>query len=823
MEKLHESGETVAQRYRIINTLGKGGVGITFAAEDLQSGDRVALKALSLLRMTDWKKLELFEREAKVLSQLNHAAIPRYLDYFQTDSAGDRYFYIAQELAPGQSLAALVNNGWQPEEIEVRRLAAKVLEIIVYLQGLTPPVIHRDIKPLNIIRSENGQIFLVDFGAVVDSYRHTVAGGSTVVGTYGYMAPEQFRGQAALETDLYGLGATLLFLLTGKSPADLPRRQLRVDFRSSVRISQQFADWLEKMLEPAREDRFPSAEEALAVLQRGDFFGLLVPKYGKPKSSPIRLTRAEETLIVEIPPVWLRGNYHAVLGLLPPVASGFLCLSFFWILGTASGSYLFAAVIALALLLICLRLLRYASQPALSHPLFGGFSRTRLEIDRDYLRFDQYLLGWRHRIVSKSTKDIEGIKLGRIGLPPNKKPLSFLTVEVESGKKHNFGLLLERAESEWLVGEIAAFLEKLQPLLAQRETIQKRAAGYDKIAFFRQQRPTQLGYIFFLAIALGFMALGIGIPFSWGFVIGGIVLLFPLANKKDTYYYQGLALYRERDYLGAIEAYDRAILIQPKFAKAYYERGNAYFALGDLSLAIADYNRAVEIDSQFILARYGLCAIYANQGEHRATIEECDRIISINPYLAAASISRGNACSALQDYQTAIQDYDRAISLNSDLAPAYFGRGAARHNLGDNRGAVEDFTELIRLEPTDNNYYNRGVIYYLLGDCDRAILDLSQALELNLNFAAAYYHRGNARYDLEDQQGATEDYNIALQLEPADIDASDEHGFYGRGLARSRLGKVEEARVDLQKAAQLCSDRRNTTLHKKIMAAIEQL
>ena len=180
METLHESGEIIAERYRIIDTLGRGGVGITYGAEDLESKKRVALKVLSLRRMTDWKNLELFEREAKVLAQLNHPDIPHYLDYFQTDSDGDRCFYIAQELAPGDSLAVLVENGWQPDETKVQLVAVRILAILVYLQSLTPPVIHRDIKPSNIIRSENGQIFLVDFGAVVDSYRHTVAGGSTV-------------------------------------------------------------------------------------------------------------------------------------------------------------------------------------------------------------------------------------------------------------------------------------------------------------------------------------------------------------------------------------------------------------------------------------------------------------------------------------------------------------------------------------------------------------------------------------------------------------------------------------------------------------------
>jgi serine/threonine protein kinase len=204
MELLHKPGESIAQRYRIVDILGQGGSGTTYQAQD-RRGQRVALKALSLHRMTDWKMMELFEREARVLAQLNHPAIPRYLEYFHVDTPQDRSFYIAQQLAPGQSLAVLVQKGWRANEEEVRRLAAQILEILVYLHELTPPVIHRDIKPQNIIRREDGQVFLVDFGAVQDTYHNTFMRGSTVVGTYGYMAPEQFRGQAVPTTDLYGL------------------------------------------------------------------------------------------------------------------------------------------------------------------------------------------------------------------------------------------------------------------------------------------------------------------------------------------------------------------------------------------------------------------------------------------------------------------------------------------------------------------------------------------------------------------------------------------------------------------------------------------
>ena len=277
MNAPHQPGEIIADRYRIIETLGEGGNGITYKAELLQESQLdeaqhdnnryVALKALSLRHMEDWKPLELFEREARILQHLNHHRIPRYLDYFHVDTPDNRAFYIVQELVEGQSLAAMVEKGWRTNEAGVRRIIIQVLEILVYLQDLKPPVIHRDIKPQNLIWGKDGQIFLVDFGAVRDTYKSTLARGSTVVGTFGYMAPEQFQGHAVPATDLYGLGATALFLLTHRSPAELPEERLKISFRSRVQISNSFADCLERAIEPDAGDRLASAREALGLLR----------------------------------------------------------------------------------------------------------------------------------------------------------------------------------------------------------------------------------------------------------------------------------------------------------------------------------------------------------------------------------------------------------------------------------------------------------------------------------------------------------------------------------------------------------------------------
>ena len=451
MEALHQPEEIIAQKYRIIKILGEGGVGITYEVEDLDSGNKIALKSLSMRRMADWKKMELFEREARILSQLNHPNIPRYLDYFQVDTPQDRSFYIAQQLAPGQSLANLVENGWYPDKIQIRNIATQILEILIYLYQLTPPVIHRDIKPQNLILDKNEQLFLVDFGAVQDTYHHTITGGSTVVGTFGYMAPEQFRGQAVLSTDLYGLATTILFLLTHKSPSELPQRQLKLNFRPYVDIDKDFADWLEKMLEPEIEDRFSSAKEALAVLQGEQVLIKAPAKLYKPKYSNIKLTKNSQNLVLKIPPIWLRSEHGKFFALITFIWNGLLFFLIWMLVDLSlfiqpSNLILFGVFATIGLWMF-------------SSFIYASLSSTKLEIDQQYFRLQKWLLGMSYQKNKGYTENINQLKLSRIPFFLFEIKITVFILRAK-WRKISFGSFLTEREKEWLITEIRDFLKK---------------------------------------------------------------------------------------------------------------------------------------------------------------------------------------------------------------------------------------------------------------------------------------------------------------------------------------------------------------------------
>jgi len=430
MERLHAPGDRVGP-YRIATRLGRGAFGSTFEAEDLRTHRCVALKAMSLAQVTDWKLLELFEREAEILAQLDHPRIPQYLDHFQLDVSGDRRFYLVQALAPGRSLAALVEGGWRAREAAAEAIARQVLEILVYLHGQVPPVIHRDLKPQNLLYTESGQISLVDFGAVQAAYRHTLAPG-TFVGTFGYMPPEQFGGHVSPAADLYALGATVLFALSGKSPAELPKQRLRVQFRQAVAVSPRFANWLDQLLAPAVEDRVPSATAALTALDaESEPRSLVPPQYSS------RLETTQRQLAVEFPSQ-LRSRRNLVR--LVPLALWTVLLG-----GFAFGGG--ATYLLVVWALVEMELIGYA--------LGASVGRLQLTLDRRRVRLRWNFLGF-SREFEAQTASLAGLAVGRTSLR--------LEWSDRPARTYSFGAALDPEEQEWLRTQIQRFLQQARSL-----------------------------------------------------------------------------------------------------------------------------------------------------------------------------------------------------------------------------------------------------------------------------------------------------------------------------------------------------------------------
>ncbi|MEO0376337.1 MAG: serine/threonine-protein kinase [Cyanobacteria bacterium P01_A01_bin.17] len=266
-------------RYRSSRILGRGGFATTFLAIDESlPGEptcvikqlRPVLTAEHILEMSR----ELFQREAATLGKIgNHPQLPRLLDYFELKND----FYLVQEYVSGATLQQDVRRSGAFDEARVKQVLLEVLPLLDYLHQ--QQVIHRDVKPANVIqRSLDSKYVLIDFGAVKDQVSQTAMLGSNpdeafttfAVGTPGFAPPEQMAMRPVYASDIYSLGVTCLYLLTGKSPKDLNYNPTtgELDWQNLVNISPAFEKVLTTMMATSLRDRYQSAKHVLQALEQ---------------------------------------------------------------------------------------------------------------------------------------------------------------------------------------------------------------------------------------------------------------------------------------------------------------------------------------------------------------------------------------------------------------------------------------------------------------------------------------------------------------------------------------------------------------------------
>ena len=315
----------------------------TLLAKDEHYQDLVVIKTVQFGNGFQWADLKLFEREAKILSGLDHPAIPKYRDYFETEIAGVHSFVLVQSYINAISLEETLKLGRTFSKEEVLELAERLLAILSYLHEQSPTIIHRDIKPSNILitnRSGNsiGDIYLIDFGSV-----HTLAsqqsGTITIVGSYGYIPLEQFTGQAVPASDLYSLGMMIIYLMTGVHPAELPQRYGKIQL-DPAKFDAKLARWLEKMTEPYADQRFESAKTAMAALQSQDS-SYSYYQHLKPAGSRVAIQRNTSCLTITLPVYscgWVFAAFLSILVFTSPFSFSLLfAISNIWIASIVLG------------------------------------------------------------------------------------------------------------------------------------------------------------------------------------------------------------------------------------------------------------------------------------------------------------------------------------------------------------------------------------------------------------------------------------------------------------------------------------------------------
>ena len=475
-------GSILNQIYQVQSQLSKRGSKETYLAKNLDTDELVVIKLLRFGLDAVWEDFKLFEREAITLKNIDHPAIPNYLDYFELDLSdckgfpkGYRYAYaLVQEYIAAPSLEATVTVGRTFSEVEIKEIAEAILEILQYLHQKQPAIIHRDIKPSNILltdRSGNsvGQVYLIDFGTV-KNVATSEGGTMTIVGTYGYMPPEQFGGKTTPASDLYSLGATLIYLATGKHPTELPSKDGKIAFEESVRLNYSLVRWLDRMVEPSCDRRFKSATTALQALQQplDTLANSQIVK--QPSYSKISLQKTSAEIEILIPAPGFSGE---IVGL--------AFFATFWcsFLVVWTGGVLFMAPFPINLLFSLFSIPFWlVGLGLISKIVFTLYGNTRLKIDSEKISLTYQCLGIKYpKQQSTSRKNvaaIESVYFGKKMVTNNEKiPVSSEVIVWADGKPYRLDSSVRNTnilsivtsnydpvtiELDWLANELSQWL-----------------------------------------------------------------------------------------------------------------------------------------------------------------------------------------------------------------------------------------------------------------------------------------------------------------------------------------------------------------------------
>ena len=814
--KVLNCNDVLHQRYCIVKELGSGGFATTYLAIDRQSNPPVkcAIKQLQprFNSPTIWASAkERLGTEAMVLQWLgNHAQIPQLLAHFEEN----KQFYLVLEFIEGEELEQEVHRQLLNEQ-QVIDLLFDVLEILefVHQQG----VIHRDIKPSNLIRRKNdGKMTLIDFGAVkeigtlaFDSRKQNVQ--TQIIGTPGYMPPEQNNGKPVYSSDIYALGKTAIFALTGKSPVEWTNSNIDevAPWYEQANISDALIKIISRMTAQKTPERYQKAATVKQDLQPLFLVGKVVGgdyqviKYlgGKQgiysyiicrleaeepayyylqiltsnKQDSARLNSIAEQLIKEL------ANLAKIeqKSQIPQIVDYFVRQNSLYLIQEyvegenlsqiIKRDFILSEEEVIDLLIETLELLANIHKQQIIHGNIQPSSLIRRSYDNKISLVNFALI---QEVVNSLPDSTAGYIppeqiAGRAIFASDIYALGMTAIHVLTGvapqnleKNTHTGAILWHRQARISPG-FAKILDKMI-CLDRKKRYQSAVTVIKDLKKIKHKSKFRAWYKFLIPIPILFGLVSFGLA-QWA--QRAAILEFSYADIK----------LEAKQYQQAVEYYDSGLRKLPKTARQVGHFEQVWLKKAQALIRLKRYDEALETCKTAL--RY----------------HQSDKLWNC----------KALALDSLQKYPEAIAAYNKAIAIDPDYLWAWNNRGEAYAELGKIEQAMVDFEKAIKLDRAKSYVplNNLGKLFYQQQDYARAVEYYQEAIAIRDDYIPAFIGLGNAQKNLGRADEALAAYDRAIAL-----DNDTPEAWFGKGLVEESLREYSLAQQSYEKAFALKPD-----------------
>ena len=745
--------------YRVLESIGAGGMGEVYLAQDTRLHRKVALKAVRESGAGSTELRQRLLREARAIATLNHPRIAAVFDIVESDEDGTGRSWIVMEYVPGETLGQRLRRG-RLSTVEALAIGVEVADALgaAHAHG----IIHRDLKPANICLTPDGHVKVLDFGlakTIASPRAETAIEGPAdqapltrqgdIAGTPGYMAPEQLRALPLDErADIYSLGVVLFEMLTG-------RRAFTGDFMTAAMGALTAA--------PPRvrdvDATVPIAVDALVGRMMSVDAGAR-PATAATVQAELERLRDDPATGAATVSVRARGRAFAYAGVAAAV-----------VIGAATAGVM--------------NYKRIVPPPSRERPVIAVLPLTNLSGDpsKDYLGIGiaDTLTTHLARLASVSIVDRTTAAVARKTLEPA-------------------ALARELGVTLLLQGSVQKAGERLR--------VNMKLVRPDGVVTWAGDSEAGVSDLFSLESRLA------------SAVIDALQVNLSTAERQDATrpptrdrlaldeYWRGMALLDGTDPSSrtqAIEALQRALARDPDFALAHGRLGEAYrltyVFTNDrswMTKAAEEASRAVELDPTSADARMSLAAVYDATGRSGAAVEELRRVLDRHPDNDDAHRQLGEILRKQGTPEQALAEFQRAVALRPEYWRNHERLGLFFLATGRTADAVAAFSRVVALRPDNGDGYQQlGTAYQTLGDNERARESYQRAIAVNRN-PAAYSNLATLEYSAGRFSAAATAYEAAIKLLP-----NRPLTHRNLGDAYTKLGRTADARREYERAIEL--------------------